>query len=125
MDNKKGVIIQAVEQCLRRNGCSSCENCPYTYVGDGFECREKLRDDIIALLKAQDNTICTKERCPVNANSISDDCNVRTCPWRTEAVVPKVSMSGLWYECPVCHGHLTKHEDHYCSRCGKRVKWDG
>lgn len=54
MDNKQGGIIQAVKQCLRRNGCSSCENCPYTHVGDGFECREKLRDDIIALLKAQE-----------------------------------------------------------------------
>ena len=86
--------------------------------------REAL-DAAIDLLKAQENTVCTKERCPVNANSISDDCNVKTCPWRTEAVKPRLSMSGLWYECPVCNRHLTKFEDHYCARCGKAVEWDG
>ena len=80
--------------------------------------------DAIVLLKAQDNTICTKERCPMNASTISDDCNVKTCPWRTEAVVPRLSMSGLWYECPVCSRHLIKYEDNYCARCGKWVKWN-
>ena len=81
-------------------------------------------NELIAMLKAQDNTICTKERCPMNASTISDDCNVKTCPWRTEAVVPRLSMSGLWYECPVCSRHLIKYEDNYCARCGKRVKWN-
>ena len=41
-----------------------------------------------------------------------------------EAVTPKVSMSGLWYECPACRRHLTKDIDHYCARCGKAVKWE-
>lgn len=41
-----------------------------------------------------------------------------------EAVTPKVSMSGLWYECPACGRHLTKDIDHYCPRCGKAVKWE-
>lgn len=81
-------------------------------------------NELIAMLKAQDNTICTKERCPMNASTISDDCNVKTCPWRTETVVPRLSMSGLWYECPVCSRHLIKYEDNYCARCGKRVKWN-
>lgn len=85
---------------------------------------QQLVLDALALLKAQKNTVCTKERCPVNASSISDNCNIKTCPWRTEAVKPQPSMSGLWYECPVCKRHLTKDEDNYCARCGRRVKWE-
>ena len=42
-----------------------------------------------------------------------------------DAVKPKLSMSGLWYECPVCHRHLTKNSDNYCARCGKPVLWEG
>ena len=41
-----------------------------------------------------------------------------------DAVKPKLSMSGLWYECPVCHRHLIKDRDNYCARCGRRVKWE-
>lgn len=86
---------------------------------------QKLVIEIIKFLKAQDNTVCTKERCPMNASTISDDCNIKTCPWRTEGVKPRLSVSGLWYECPVCGKHLTRYEDYYCARCGKRVKWNG
>lgn len=85
---------------------------------------DALFKDAITLLKAQDNTICTKERCPMNASTISDDCNVKTCPWRTEAVVPKLANNRPWFECPVCGKHLLSHEDRYCSGCGKRVKWN-
>ena len=78
------------------------------------------------LLKAQAaNSACTKERCPMNASTISDDCNIETCPWRTEALIPRPSMSGLWYECPACGRHLTEDLDNYCAHCGRRVKWDG
>ena len=95
MDDKRGDIIQAIEQCLRRNGCSSCENCPYTHVGDGFECRKKLRDDIIALLKAQ------------------------------EPVVPHRNyqyLSDYWCE---CGWHLGRGGSvKYCPECGRAVKWD-
>ena len=78
------------------------------------------------LQKAQAvNSVCTKERCPMNASTISDDCNIETCPWRTEALIPRPSMSGLWYECPACGRHLTEDLDNYCAHCGRRVKWDG
>lgn len=42
---------------------------------------------------------------------------------RQEAVKPQLSISGMWYECPICHRHLTKDRDNYCARCGKPVKW--
>ena len=40
-----------------------------------------------------------------------------------EAVKPQLSMSGMWYECPICRRHLTKNMDNYCARCGRPVKW--
>lgn len=43
---------------------------------------------------------------------------------KQEAVKPQLSISGMWYECPICHRHLTKDRDNYCARCGKAVKWD-
>lgn len=82
-------------------------------------------EEAISILKAQAaNSACTKERCPVNASANLDDCNIETCPWRTEALIPRPSMSGLWYECPACGRHLTKDLDNYCARCGRRVKWE-
>lgn len=93
MDNKQGDIIQAVEQCLRRNGCSSCENCPYTHVGDGFECREKLRDDIIALLKAQQPRVHGRW-------ITNDDCGE--------------------LECPICGGIQIEH-GMFCTWCGAKM----
>ena len=41
-----------------------------------------------------------------------------------EAVVPQLSINGLWYECPVCHRRLTKDRNNYCARCGRSVKWE-
>ena len=98
------------------------ESCSYGKCETG--CVKTLARDALALLEAQaENSACTKERCPMNASTISDDCNIVTCPWRTEALIPRPSMIGLWYECPACGRHLTKDLDNYCARCGKRVKW--
>lgn len=114
-------VIKGLECCIMRDpdDHTRCSECPY----ESTMCGNRLKIEALALLKAQDNTVCTKERCQMNASTISDDCNIKTCPWRTEAVEPKVSINGLWYECPVCGKHLTKYEDNYCSGCGKAVKW--
>lgn len=113
-------VIKGLESCL---GICEKDTCPYWGCVD---CLGKLQTDALALLKEQEaHSVCTKENCPMNANTISEECNVKTCPWRTEALIPKVSMSGLWYECPACGRHLTKDIDHYCAQCGRRVKWNG
>jgi hypothetical protein len=52
-------------------------------------------------------------------------CNALKTLKEQEAVKPKLSMSGLWYECPVCNRHLTKNSDNYCARCGRPVLWEG
>lgn len=56
-------------------------------------CAMALRFDILALLKEQ------------------------------ETVEPQLSISGMWYECPICHRHITKDRDNYCARCGRSLKW--
>lgn len=103
-----------------------CQELEYAPEWDGHTPAQAIeRIGRLAGLKAQAaNSACTKERCPVNASAISDDCNIETCPWRTEALIPRPSMSGLWYECPACGRHLTKDLDNYCARCGRRVKWE-
>ena len=116
MDRDK--VIKGLE-CCKEMGCL---HCPYYRKNGEGPC--PMYDAALVLLKAQEeHSVCTKENCPMNANTISDDCNLKTCPWRTEALTPKVSMSGLWYECPTCGRHLTKDIDHYCARCGRRIKW--
>lgn len=118
-------IVKRLEYCIN-NQCDICQEengSGFPWVdGRCYGFTERVCD-VVALLKAQDNTVCTKERCPMNVSTISDDCNIKTCPWRTEAVEPKRAIGEPWYECPVCGRHLTQYEDNYCSRCGKRVKW--
>jgi hypothetical protein len=122
-------VIKGMKCCLRiHQGATldeSCNICPYQQQRGKTCDATNLFADALALLKEQEvHSVCTKENCPMNANTISDDCNVKTCPWRTEAFTPKVSMGGLWYECSTCGRHLTKDIDHYCPQCGKAVKWN-
>lgn len=77
------------------------------------------------------NGLCPQrcEECPYNDSDV-DNCQKSLAKdaiallKEQEALTPKVSMSGLWYECPACGRHLTKDIDHYCARCGRAVKWE-
>ena len=116
-------VLKGLECC--KTGPSDCEDKECPYEPDLMHCIEHLCADALELLNEREaHSVCTKERCPMNANTITEDCNVKTCPWRTEALTPKVSISGLWYECPVCGRYLTEDVDHYCGRCGRKVKWE-
>ena len=119
-------ILDAFRNCITE---PKCKDCPWTECEELDNRKIKIPADLALavmreLVAQKANSACTKERCPVNASAISDDCNIETCPWRTEALIPRPSMSGLWYECPVCGRHLTKELDNYCARCGRRVKWE-
>jgi len=90
-------VMAGLELCtnISQDGCLML--CPYKDEKDETYsgfCEQVLKQEALALLKEQ------------------------------EAVEPKLSMSGLWYECPVCHRHLLKDKDNYCARCGKAVKWN-
>lgn len=67
--------------------------------------------------------ICTKALCPMQWDRISEDCNIKECPWRTEALRPELSANGLYYKCPQCGNVLFCYVDGFCSRCGKRITW--
>ncbi len=38
---------------------------------------------------------CSKIRCPMQHDTISDDCNIDDCPYRTEAIEPQEIMRTL------------------------------
>lgn len=75
-------------------------------------------------------SVCTKERCPIQWDKISDDCNVRECLYRTEAYKPTIACADnydelcpSWYQCSACKFPIDK-GDRYCRYCGRAVKWN-
>ena len=48
--NKVEKVISGLKHCLRDNDCSHCEGCPYNDCND-FECKKRLREDLIKILK--------------------------------------------------------------------------
>lgn len=38
---------------------------------------------------------CSKIRCPMQHDTISQDCDIENCPWRTEDVEPQEAMKTL------------------------------
>lgn len=95
----------AVSHCLRSNDCSICEACPYNE-GTDYGCRARLRDDIIALLKAQE---------PIETQFVQD-------------------ANGAYAACGKCNHKLWKlfgaeftvapsEMPRFCSSCGQAVKW--
>ena len=42
-----------------------------------------------------------------------------------EPVIPKpIHASERWYACGNCDCSISKGDDTYCPRCGRKVKWD-
>lgn len=75
--------------------------------------------------------VCTKERCPIQWDKVSDDCNLQECPYRTEAYKPTITYAdnfdghgSCWYQCGACKFPIDK-GDRFCRWCGRAVKWDG
>ena len=89
--------ITALTQCLRGNSISTCEKCPLSKV-DFFKCRLKLRNEVIAMLKAQTPVI------PIRFYNDENKCRDH-------------------YRCPYCDDDLT-YEQKYCAGCGRAVKWE-
>ena len=69
---------------------------------------------------------CTKTNCPIQMNYISNDCDIKTCPYRTEY------RSGKWKniafftrECSECGAQFHELEyDNFCPNCGTKMEWD-
>ena len=39
---------------------------------------------------------CSKRMCPIQYNIVSDDCDVKSCPYRTEDIEPQVVISAVY-----------------------------
>lgn len=67
---------------------------------------------------------CTKINCPIQMNYISNDCDIKTCPYRTE------HKNGKWKnialstrECSECGAQFHELEyDNFCSNCGANMR---
>lgn len=85
-----------------------------------YDCGTLGVSDLVGL-----NCPCLEDKSKFNHAKRAEGCPlILTLLKKQEAVEPQLSISGMWYECPVCHRHLLKDRDNYCARCGKAVKWE-
>ena len=89
-------IVKGLEACLPPHD-PNCDICPYDSID--LRCRAKLRDDIIALLKAQE---------PRDAVVVQNGID---------------RSGGWWFQCPICKMEVEP-RDKYCKNCGQGVKWE-
>lgn len=83
-----------------------------------FDCE----DAITALPSAEPERKgkCTKINCPIQMNYISNDCDIKTCPYRTEHKNGKWKNIALFTrECSECGAQFHELEyDNFCPNCG-------
>lgn len=97
-------VINGIEACLPSHD-PECDLCPYDSIDR--RCRAKLRDDVMALLKAQE---------PIAPIQGADDQDEDIfCCGSCGAVVGETFL-GPPGECEV--------RDNYCPECGRAVKWE-
>ena len=77
---------------------------------------------IEGLPPAQDK--CTHERCPLQYNYVSDNCDISECPWRTVRKQGHwiISSDGYYPYCSECksepkNGEMTD----FCPSCGAKM----
>ena len=63
---------------------------------------------------------CTKINCPIQMNYISNDCDIKTCPYRTEYKKGKwKNVAFFTRECSECGAQFHELEyDNFCPNCG-------
>ena len=69
---------------------------------------------------------CTKINCPIQMNYISNDCDIKTCPYRTERQIGKWKNVALFTrECSKCGAQFHELEyDNFCPNCGADMRGD-
>ena len=69
---------------------------------------------------------CTKINCPIQMNYILNDCDIKTCPYRTERKIGKWENIALFTrECSECGAQFHELEyDNYCPNCGVKMEWN-
>ena len=95
MDREK--IIKGIDICLQHFQCG--EDCPYYEIG----CMEQLREDVLAMLKAQE---------PVKPVDVH--------------MYRKMFVNVRSGYCPICNNPVDEEEgNNFCCSCGRRMNWDG
>ena len=89
--------IKGLECCLPPHD-PNCDICPYDSID--LRCRAKLRDDVMALLKAQE-------------------------PKMVQVIGTVGVLDIRFADCPWCGVRIHDNESqNYCGSCGKPVKWE-
>lgn len=75
---------------------------------------------------------CTKINCPIQMNYISNDCDIKTCPYRTERKKGKWIYDGIRGRFPACKCSICGHYENadwallqgvnYCPHCGAEMR---
>ena len=67
---------------------------------------------------------CTKINCPIQMDYISNDCDIKTCPYRTERQIGKWKNVALFTrECSECGAQFHELEyDNFCPNCGADMR---
>jgi hypothetical protein len=114
-------VIKGLECCIIRypDDKARCDECPYESA-----CCNQLKNDALALLKAQEQK-CRK--CgEATSNAIQE---LQTKLKAQEPVEPTIGgdadgpCGNWWYQCGKCKEAIDYH-DKYCRMCGQEVKWE-
>lgn len=124
-------VLKALEYCKNK----TCDDkwpdvvCPYSewsgeYETSYCECTERLADDALALLKAQEADI--KVLCEKYAELL-DRTLEAVPPEKRELPYGMYDAVKYEYKCGVCGCGLMRNEKwraNYCPECGRAVKWE-
>jgi len=114
-------VIKGLHQHCECSLFDRCGECPYYVISDEqFSCRDRLLEDVLFLLKKQQEQI---EALKQTAQSMMEG----VCLLKEQEPVPPEWEGGgshYWLVCGECHGWINS-IDSYCRHCGRRIKWDG
>ena len=110
-------LEEAIKHCEKVTE-SHCDKC-----GDEHrQLAEWLRE--LQIYQKEKTSKCTKTNCPIQMEYISNDCDIKTCPYRTERKIGKWKNVALFTrECSECGAQIHELEyDNFCPNCGADMR---
>lgn len=114
---RKDVIQEFTKTC-------SIEHVNINDVAIFYETIMKIINSIPSVESEHKKGKCTKINCPIQIGYILNDCDIKTCPYRTERQVGKWKNVALFTrECSECGAQFHELEyDNFCPNCGARLE---